>query len=431
MTASPAYPRTRDPAPVVILAGVCAALHASKLPPAIAALQAALGINLVQAGFLLSLVQLAGMTCGIAVGLAADRLGARRSITIGLLVLGAASLFGGAARGVGALMVLRAAEGFGFLLVVLPAPGLLRGMVASQRVARTIGWWGAYMPLGTTLALLLGPGCIDALGWRAWWWLLGAATLVMAGVFVRTVPAAVPAPLAAPVSAWQARLVQTLSARGPWLVAAAFAAYSGQWLAVIGFLPVIAAQAGATAAAIGALTALAAAANIAGNVMAGRLLQRGVTPVRLMRIGFVAMTLGAAVAFVGAPVVSAPGAAITGDAWAGAGTPAALRYAALLAFSMLGGLIPATLFSIVVRVAPSEHSVATTVGWMQQWSAFGQFAGPPLVAWVASRIGGWQFTWLVTGACSLLGLLLVRAIGRLSAVAGPSSSGAAHPSAGA
>ncbi len=430
MTApSPTLP-ARDPAPIIILAGVCAALHASKLPPAIAALQEALGISLVQAGFLLSLVQVAGMTCGIAVGLAADRLGARRSIALGLVVLALASLAGGTMRSIGGLMALRAAEGFGFLLVVLPTPGLLRSVVAPQRIARTIGWWGAYMPLGTTLALLLGPGCIESLGWRGWWWLLGAVTLVMAAVFARAVPAAAPAPTAAPASAWRSRLRQTLSARGPWLVAGAFAAYSGQWLAVIGFLPVIAAQAGATAAAIGALTALAAAANIAGNVMAGRLLQRGVTPARLMSTGFVAMTLGAAIAFAGAPVAPAPGGAIAAEAWVGVGTPAALRYAALLVFSMLGGLIPATLFSIVVRVAPSEHSVATTVGWMQQWSAFGQFAGPPLVAWVASRIGGWQFTWLVTGACSLLGLLLVRAIGRLGALAGPSGA-PARPDTGA
>ena len=43
---------------------------------------------------------------------------------------------------------------------------------------------------------------------------------------------------------------------------------------------------------------------------------------------------------------------------------------------------------------------------MQQWSAAGQFAGPPLVAWVAGLVGGWQWTWAVTGACSLVGALL-------------------------
>ena len=48
----------------------------------------------------------------------------------------------------------------------------------------------------------------------------------------------------------------------------------------------------------------------------------------------------------------------------------------------------------------------------QQWSAFGQFAGPPLVAWVASSAGGWQWTWLVTGLCAATDLLRARQVGR-------------------
>ena len=54
---------------IVILAGVSAALHVGKLPPALPVLQGELGITLVQAGFLLSLVQLASMTLGIVAGL--------------------------------------------------------------------------------------------------------------------------------------------------------------------------------------------------------------------------------------------------------------------------------------------------------------------------------------------------------------------------
>ena len=94
----------------------------------------------------------------------------------------------------------------------------------------------------------------------------------------------------------------------------------------------------------------------------------------------------------------------------GVDLPPPLRYVAVLLFSAVGGLIPATLFSLAVRLAPSEQTLSSTVGWMQQWSAFGQFAGPPLVAWVASRSGGWQWTWVATGACSLLGLLLAARI---------------------
>ena len=395
MSAAAAAPERA--AAVVILAGVSAALHVAKLPPAIAALQAGLGISLLQAGFLLSLVQLAGMSAGVAFGALADALGLRRSMLIGLLLLSLASAVGGVARDVTWLLLLRAVEGFGFLLVVLPAPGLIRRLVAPQRLSRVLGLWGTYMPFGAALALLAGPVWIDTFGWRSWWWLLAALSLAMALWLARAVPQATVG-TAAPPMPWLQRLRQTLAARGPWLVALTFAVYAGQWLAVIGFLPTIYLQAGLSGAATGALTALAAAVNMAGNVVSGRLLQAGTQPTRLLNIGFCTMGLAAVVAF----------AAV--DGWA---LPALLRYVAVLVFSLVGGLIPATLFSLAVRLAPSEQTLSTSVGWMQQWSAAGQFCGPPLVAWVASRSGGWQWTWVATGACSLLGLLLASRIGAL------------------
>ena len=76
-----------DPALVVILAGVSAALHVGKLPPAIPTLQQALGLSLLQAAFLLSMVQGAGMCAGVAFGALADALGLKRSMLIGLMLI--------------------------------------------------------------------------------------------------------------------------------------------------------------------------------------------------------------------------------------------------------------------------------------------------------------------------------------------------------
>jgi MFS family permease len=398
MTTTPS--RRVEPALLVILAGVVAALHVGKLPPAIPVLRDSLGLTLVEAGFLLSLVQLAGMTAGVVFGVLADSLGSRRSMTLGLGLLAIVSALGGLAQGVAPLMLLRAAEGFGFLLVVLPAPGFVRALVEPQRVSAMMGLWGAYMPLATGLALLSGPLAIATIGWRGWWWALAALSAAMAMWLRHAVPADASAAPAASPSPWLARLRQTLAAPGPWLVAVSFAMYSGQWLAVIGFLPSIYVQSGMAGAAVGVLTAVVAAVNMIGNIGSGRLLQRGVAPSRLLTIGFVTMALSAAATFAG-----------SGDA----GLAPALRYGAVLLFSSVGGLIPATLFALAVRLAPSEGTLSTTVGWVQQWSALGQFTGPPLVAAMAAATGGWQWTWVATGACSVAGLLLTAGLSRLSA----------------
>ena len=382
---------------IVILAGVSAALHVGKLPPAIPALQADLGITLVQAGFLLSLVQLASMALGIVAGLMADGIGLRRSMLAGLGMLTVAGLAGGWAHDATSLLVLRAVEGVGVLLVTVPAPSLVRRTVAPAQMTRMLGFWGAFMPFGTAVALLLGPLVIGAGRWPAWWWLTAALTAAMA-LWVRAVVPRDPHAhqrRAADGERWPQRLVATLGSRGPWLGALTFGVYSAQWLAVIGFLPALYQQSGWGGARGAVLTALVAAVNMLGNIAAGRLLHRGVAPQRLLWSGFGAMALGAFLAF----------GTLTADA------PVA-RYVGALLFSSVGGLIPGTLFGLVSQLAPGERTIATTVGWMQQLSAVGQVSGPPLVAWVAGVAGGWQHTWVVTASCCVAGALLAALIGR-------------------
>ena len=231
------------------------------------------------------------------------------------------------------------------------------------------------------------------IGWRPVWLSLALLTLLAAIALVTqvsgdsaTTTGARPLVAGRAPSPWT-RVQQTLVAPGPWLVALAFFLYSGQWLAVVGFLPTIYNQAGYSGVVVGVLTALAAGINMVGNIGAGRCLARGMRPGVLLSIAYLAMAMGAVVAF-------------------GAQGHPVWQYLAVLLFSGVGGLIPGTLFSLAVVLAPGEATVSTTVGWMQQFSALGQFLGPPLVAWVATQTGGWHWTWVVTGSCSLLGIAL-------------------------
>ena len=369
------------PAWIIVLSGIVIAMHVGKMPPAIPVLQQALGVGLVQAGFLLSAVQLAGMGVGALAGMAADRLGLRRSLLTGQIILALASLAGMAVTSPTGLLVLRALEGLGFLLAALPAPSLIRQLVRPSQLPLYLGWWSAYMGTGIALALLGGPLAMQWLGWQGWWGLLGLLSAVMVLWVLRCIPAdavraagmpGAPGDSGAP---WWAPLRLTLGHSGPWQVALLFAMYSSQWLAVIGFLPAVYAQAGLGAAQAGALTALASWINVTGNIASGRLLQKGWCARHLLYTGFASMGLGA-----------------------------------VLVFSAVGGLIPGVLFSLAVRVAPSERTVSTTVGWMQQCSSAGQFLGPPLIAWVAGSVGGWHWTWALTGTAACIGLLAARRV---------------------
>lgn len=385
-----------DTAPLaylVVLAGVSTALHIWKLPPALPALQAELGLSLVESGFLLSLVQMGGMTLGLMMGLFAEKIGLRRCLLLGLLLLSLASAAGAVFVDKTLMLVLRGIEGCGFLMVVMPGPALIRRLVRPNQLARLMGVWGTYIPTGAVIVLLGGSWLLSMANWRVLWWLLAAVTLAVMALAWRMLPAD-PARLARDKrsSAW--RIVgTTLRSEDIWLVALCFGFYAAQWIAVIGFLPTIYALAGVSGPVAGVLTAVVAGSNGVGCYVAGRLLHRGASPRRLMIVGYVTMAVTTFIAF--GLEVSVP-----------------VQFVMVLIFSTIGGLIPTTMFLLVLKLAPSTESTSTSIGWMQQISAGGQFAGPPVAAWVATLAGGWESTWIFTGVCALIGIGMTLRLGQ-------------------
>jgi len=400
--------------------GVVAAMHVGKLPPALPVLRQQLGVSLVEAGFLLSTVQLGSMLLGLALGLGAHRFGLRRSLLGGLWLLVLASLAGTQATGAQGLLAARAAEGVGVLLVALSAPSLLRRIVPAHRQSLRLGLWGTYMPTGTGLALLLGPLAIATLGWAGWWagLALRSAAMAVASTAVlqpdsqaesaRTQSGSGPvsptgSPTVSPSASTSASIfTATLGRSGPWLLALSFGAYSAQWLTVIGFLPTVYAEAGVAPGTAGLLTAVAALANAGGNVAGGRALHQG-TPARvLLMCGFAAMAGGAFVAFALQDTVSF-----------------SMRFAAVLVFSGVGGLVPATLFALAGQVAADPRAMPVVVGLLTQGTGAGQFLGPPAAAWWAAGHGGWSQTWVATGSAALAGAALAWAL--CQRLAGPTA----------
>ena len=72
-------------------AGIIAATHIGKLPPALPMLRAELGAGLVMGGWIASMISCTGFALGLFAGSLADRFGQRRMLMFGLFALAATS----------------------------------------------------------------------------------------------------------------------------------------------------------------------------------------------------------------------------------------------------------------------------------------------------------------------------------------------------
>lgn len=381
---------------ILLIAGIVAAIHVGKLPPAIPVLSQTMNLSLVQSGFLLSLVQMAGMTTGLIIGMVTENFGLRRSIILGLILLGISSIVSSFSQTAHQLLVLRCFEGFGFLFITVPVPSLIRRIVSKENQTLKIGLWGAYMGVGSAIALVIGSIAIAEFGWRNWWIILGMINFVMTGIILLKIPKDTHLATNQEIdskfikdSLWFSRLVEVIRIPGATFSALAFAMYSGQWLAVVGFLPTIYNDNGLSLTQGSFLTAFVAFANAIGATMAGRLLNKEINPRNILYSGYIVMGLGALITFAG-----------------GTHIPAIFKYISIVLFSGIGGLIPSTLFAMAVHFSPNPKSNSISVGWVMQWSAIGQFSGPPLLAYLAIHMNSWNYSWWITSTASLVGIFL-------------------------
>lgn len=369
---------------LIVAAGASSGASVGKVPISLPVLSDDFGMSLFQASLIISFFLIAAVLMGTVGGMLADRFGQRRLMVLGLLVSAAGGLLGAASSSAGMLLASRAVESFGFLATVLPGPALLTRLVPARRLRPVMGLWACYMPLGMAVMLILCPWLLTTVGWRAIWVLIALLSLALALLVRRFVP---PDEAGGPAVRALALVRQTVRSPRPWLLAASFCFYAGQWMSVFGFLPTFYGEQGVGAAAAGALTAAGVGINVTGNFGAGLLLQRGWPRHALLIFAAATMLASAWVLF-------------------GSAAPFAVRFAAVLAFSAAGGLIPGTLFASTPAFAPDASTVSTTAGLMQQGSALGQFVTPPLIALAVSQAGTWSVAWMITGAMAVANILL-------------------------
>ncbi len=378
---------------VFFAAGVAVASLVGKAPAVLPLLQQELDLSLPVAGLVISIMALLAATVGIAFGALADRAGPARFGIAGLLLAATASALGAMADGQGLLLATRVAEGVGLFMTSVSMPPLMLKVSAPGDRAKAMGLWGAFMPAGSGMMLLIGGAMATVAGWQGVW-LFTSALLVAAALAVWLAAPRVPpyGKAAAPHPIANAKRV--LEEPGARLLTLTFMAYSAQFMSVTGFVPLILVdRAGWGLTEAGIAAAAVTTSNVIGNLLSGVLLDRGTGRGAVIGIASAAMALGATLLMTDF-------------------LPVWLRLAGGIVFSGIGGLIPGALFAGTAIHAPQANMVSTVNGMMFQGSSIGQLLGPVIVTWIVAVTGTWTaalaFTLPAAVVCAWAGAKLGR-----------------------
>lgn len=366
-------------------AGVVAAGHVGKVPPALPDIRAGLDLSLVQGGWIVSAFNTIGLVAAMMLGMVCDALGHRRAALAGLMLLIVGGILGGVAQGFATLLAARIVEGVGFIVFAVSAPALVITASTLHHRHLALSFWSVYAPTGASLMMLASPLFLGTFGWRGLWLGLAVVTALCAVGLARAAP---PAPAPAHAATMDAStLAAALKSRGAWWLAIAFGAYTAQWGALMVWLPsflVETRHAGSALAA--ALGALVVVSNVPGNLFGGWLLHRGIRHSRLIAGSSAMMGLCAL-------GILSPGLAD------------GARYALCMAFSCAGGMLPAAVLSGAPAHAPTPAQVSMVNGLVVQGSNAGWFVGPPVLAALVAASGRWEATAPVFAAGSVLGII--------------------------
>jgi DHA1 family inner membrane transport protein len=374
---------------VIFAGGLAAGSYMTKVPPALPAMRADLALTLIESGWVQTMLYTIGAFAGVFFGAIADRFGPKRIALAGLAFMIAGGLLGATAAGYPMLLASRFVEGVGFMLFVVSAAPLIAASTLPADRATAFSIWSSYMPTGGSLALLMAPLALGSFGWRGLWLALAAYAALCAVLVARRVPHV---QVGGGIGSLRL-LAESIVRPGSLALCVAFICYVGQWNSLMTWLPTyVVEERGASPATAALLLAAYVAINIPGNQLGGVLLRLGVPRWLVMAGGAAAMGI------TGAGLLSS--------------APDGVRIACALAFSVLGGVIPAAVFSGTAVHAKTPQHIGTTNGMVTQASHLSQFVIPILIAFAASRAGGWGASLWVMLTLAAVGVAAGITLGR-------------------
>src|SRR5256714_9519654 len=150
-----------------ILGSSMAFIDGTVVNVALPALQSALNATVTDVQWVIEAYSLLLSALLLVGGSLGDRYGRRHVFVIGVIIFGAASAWCGLAPGIRSLIMARAVQGFGAVLLVPGRPGIISSSFREEDRGRAIGTWSGFSAITAAIGPVLGGWLIEQVSWRA------------------------------------------------------------------------------------------------------------------------------------------------------------------------------------------------------------------------------------------------------------------------
>ena len=371
-------------------AGIVAATHIGKLPPALPEIRLALDAGLVTGGWIASMISCTGFALGLVAGSLADRLGQRQVLIFGLLAMTIGSLLGAFAQSGEVMLLSRFIEGVGYTSVTITGAGMITHVTAAGDRKWALGIWSSYVPVGFSVMLIAGALVLEAWGWRTLWLISSGITVVWAGIVWKATLGWQRQSGNVAMTSMLNNVTRCLASPGALLAAGCFALYASQHISMMAWLPSYMREVYGSSTLVAAVVpAVVLMFNAIGNWFSAWAMGRGVSIWSLLAVGAIGMGLSQIGIF-------------------SAFLPDTARLGFAVLFGIFGGMVPAAALGSVAIYTPSPSQIGTMNGLMVMGTSTGMLFGPPAVAAMRAVMGNWNdVVWLMVSLATVGVILAV------------------------
>jgi MFS family permease len=359
---------------LVYLYSVLTSASISKLVPIEAELERTFGATPAGIGVAISLISVSSAIAATVGGAIIDRVGARRAIICTSLIVAVSDVIGFFSTSMFMLDVARLIEGIEFIGIIAAAPALIIATTSGPLRVKAMSLWSTYTPTGYSLGLLLAAPFAGTTAWR-WTFVVHGGLFFLAACLGGMLPNPPQAPDRRFSTQGRPRLLELLSAYGEvkplrLSVSNAFLVSIGLGTSVV--VPAYFARTHQVSVGTSStILAFANAAMILGGILAGLLLSRNVSALRLYLLAALGGILSGVLLYV--PQVGFP-----------------VAVAMLLVWLLTTGAAVAIIMSLLPHVVRDPQHGAAASGLLAQVMAFGTLITPAIFYSMLAK-GNWMY----------------------------------------